>query len=413
MSRLSGSAFLFAHDVLDESPALVLDRLQHAGLSGAVMAAAYHHSRDVFPHNPRRSVAYLEGGSVYFRPELSRYPDGLLPRLAKIAGDADPLAMLCDAADRRGLSASAWLVVLHNSRLAFAVPELAPVTALGDPLLNSLCPAQPSVRAYAIALAADVARYRLESIKLEALGYMPFDHGYHHERSFVRLSPNIRFLLGLCFCRACLAHATTRGIDVERIRTWVAMRIREVLDSSRNETSEAEVQEAELRAGCEGELGRFIDARLDVVTTLAEAVTQAVHHVSPPTRMVFLDPSGATLGYATGHPASEASAESIAWRDGIDVSAVARACGGLGMLGYFADPLRLEREVRAYLQRLPSGADLEVLLRPMPPDSATSDELALKVDVLRRSGIERIGVYHYGLMRLEALDWIASALSGA
>src|SRR5262249_12519015 len=154
-----------------------------------------------------------------------------------------------------------------------------------------------------------------------------------------------------------------------------------------------EVSEAAVREACEGELGRFLDARIDVVTSLADAVTRAVHEVAPATRVVFLDLSGATLGYATGRPATEASAASIGWRDGIDVAALASVCDGLGVLGYFADPDRLAREVLDYLHRAP---DLEVLLRPMPPDSASAEEFARKAEVLRRAGVVRIGVYHYG-----------------
>jgi hypothetical protein len=103
-----------------------------------------------------------------------------------------------------------------------------------------------------------------------------------------------------------------------------------------------------------------------------------VHAVSPSTRAVFLDPSGATLGYATGKPATDKSATSIAWRDGIDLRAVALRCDGLGMLGYFADPSRLEREIDAYQQLLPANAPLDVILRPMPPDSRDADELAAR-----------------------------------
>jgi hypothetical protein len=402
------SAFLFAHDIVDETPDVVLDRLQQAGLDGAVLAAAYHHSRDVFPHNPRRKVAYLEGGTVYFQPQKKRYA-GLKPRVAAVAEAADPLAMLCEAAQRRGMRTSAWLVLLHNTRLAMEMPDCAPRTALGDRLLNSLCPAHPEVRQFAQLLAADVARYRLESIKLEALAYMPFDHGYHHERSFVPLSPNLRFLLGVCFCPHCLEHARSMYVDADRVHHWAAEKISSVLESATNETHETAIEDEIIRAACTGEVGRYLDARLDVVTSLAERVTAAVHTVSPQTRVTFLDLSGATLGYATGRPSTDRTATTIAWRDGIDVAALGRACDALGMLGYFADSARLEREVRAYRALLPSGR-LEVLLRPMPPDSTAADELAEKVSVLRHLEIGDIGFYHYGLMRLEALGWIAHAL---
>jgi hypothetical protein len=408
---MAASAYLFAHDVLGESVEVVVDRLAQAGLNGAALAAAYHHSRDVFPHNPRRKVAYLEGGTVYFRPDLRRYSDPMLtPRVASIAGDSDPLGMLCEAGRRRGINVSAWVVVVHNSRLGFEAPDCAPQTAFGDPLLNTLCPAHPSVRAYAEALASDVARYGLESIKLEALSYMPFDHGYHHERSFVPLSPNMRFLLGVCFCDHCITHAGSMNVDGARVRARVADLIGAVLESAKNETSERDVEEDRLRAECDGELGRYLDARLEVITSLAERVTTAVHSVSADTRVIFLDLSGALLGYATGRPITERTATTISWRDGIDVPAVAQRCDGVGMLGYFADTDRLAREVSAYQVLVPADRQLEVLLRPMAPDSRSAEELAAKVGVLHRRGIHDIGFYHYGLMRLEALGWIAQAL---
>jgi hypothetical protein len=406
--------YLFAQDVLDETVNVVLDRLERVGLNGVNLAAAYHHSRDVFPHNPRRRVAYLEGGTVYFRPDVERYPDRrLVPRIAAIARDSDPLALLCDAAEHRGFKVSAWLVVLHNTRLAFAAPDCAPLTALGDPLLNGLCPAHPAVRAYAESLAADVGRYELESIKLESLSYMPFDHGYHHERSFVRLSPNIRFLFGLCFCPHCLAYAQSQSIDAERVRTWVAASLEAVLESADNESHETHLEEARIRDACDGELGRFLDARSAVVTSLAAQVSAAVRTVSPSTRVVFLDAAGARLGYATGRPATEQAAAAVGWRDGVDVEALGKCCDRVGMLGYFADVDRLAHEIRAYQSLLPGAGRLEVVVRPMPPDSQSATDLATKVLALWNQGIEEVDFYHYGLMRLEALDWIRSALRAA
>jgi hypothetical protein len=200
------------------------------------------------------------------------------------------------------------------------------------------------------------------------------------------------------------------GVDGERVRERVAALILSVLESADNETNETDVEESKLRSECDGELGRFLDARLGVITTLAEGVTATVHSIAPATRVVFLDLSGATLGYATGRPATERTATTIAWRDGIDVPALAQQCDGLGMLGYFAEPGRLEREVLAYQQLLPTNRPPEVLLRPMPPDSRTAAELAAKISVLQRQGISDVGFYHYSLMRLEALGWIEHAL---
>lgn len=386
--------------------------LQGAGLTGASLAAAYHHSRDVFPHNPRRRVIYVEGGTVYFHPDSTRYDaTPLKPRIAAEARDLDPLATLASATRRRGMSVAGWVVFLHNTRLAFEQQDCAPLTAFGDRLLNYLCPAHPEVRAYARALAGDIGRYGVDSIKLEALSYMPFDHGYHHERSFIHLSPNIRFLLGLCFCAHCLENARSAGVDGERVRRRVTEVIGAVLESARHETAETTIEEQELRAEADGELGRYLDARHHVVTSLVEEVSASVHAESPDTRVLFLDGSGASLGYATGRPITDLPAVSIAWRDGVDLLDVARAADGLVALAYFADLDRFEREVAAYYDLLPTQKSLEVVLRPMLPDAESPRSLADKVTTLRRLGVADIAFYHYGFMRLESLEWIASALA--
>ena len=62
--------FAFATDLADEGLEVVLDNVQHrAGVEELTLAVAYHAARDIFPHNPVRKVRYLEGGTVFFRPD--------------------------------------------------------------------------------------------------------------------------------------------------------------------------------------------------------------------------------------------------------------------------------------------------------------------------------------------------------
>ena len=64
----------FATDLRDEGTATVLDNVRNrAGIDGLTMAVAYHDARDIFPHNPVRKVRYLEGGAVFFPPDVARY----------------------------------------------------------------------------------------------------------------------------------------------------------------------------------------------------------------------------------------------------------------------------------------------------------------------------------------------------
>ncbi|MGH2378640.1 MAG: hypothetical protein ACRDGT_09195 [Candidatus Limnocylindria bacterium] len=400
--------YLFAHDLIDEGPGELLTGLRAHGLDEVVMAAAYHHSRDLFPHRREGKVLFLEGGTVYFHPEPARYADTpLRPSVAAIAARDDPLARLAAAAERAGLATSAWVVVCHNSRLGGAHPDCAVESAFGDRLIHSLCPSNPAVRAYAMALIGDVARYRLGSIKLEALSFLPFDHGYHHERSFVPLGERDRFFLGLCFCRHCLAAAAAAGVDGERLRAHVRSEMERVLASVENEDGRP-IEAERLRAECDGELGRYAEVRAATVSSLAGECVDAVRASSATTRVSFIDHSGAVLGYATGMPAKATPAVEIGWRDGIAASDLAGRVDALTVLGYFRDRDRLVREVRAYREASPSGR-LEVLLRPMHPDVRGGEDLTAKVEALRPLGVD-LGFYHYGLMRLEALGWIGRAL---
>ena len=100
--------FAFATDLVDEGMETVLDNVAgRAGLDGVTLAAAYHHGRDIFPHNPRRKVHFLEGGAVFFRPDPRRY-GALRPQASRLAADSDVLADLCQAAPARALAVRAW-----------------------------------------------------------------------------------------------------------------------------------------------------------------------------------------------------------------------------------------------------------------------------------------------------------------
>jgi hypothetical protein len=389
------SIFAFATDIRDEGVETVLDNVQHrAGLGGIAVAAAYHEARDIFPHNPARKVRFLESGAVYFRPDPVRWRD---VRLRPPTSDAaDALPELIAAAERRDVQVHAWTVFLHNGALAEAFPDCAPQNAFGDPYVTDLCPANPDVRTYARVLAADVARLGVETIVAESLHYHPLEHGYAHERYFVPLGPRARYLLGLCFCRHCLQAGSRAGVDAEALREAVRDELELLFAGAEEEP-----------LGVEGNLAGYVRAREEVVTTLAADVADAAH--TEGASLAFMDLSGAVKGYANGRPTGEA-APTMAWQLGVDVAAVARVCGSLEAVGYAYDPERLRLDLGAY-RALAGDAALNVVLRPTAPDCDSAENLHTKVDLARELGLARVDFYHYGLMRLDALDRIGAALS--
>jgi hypothetical protein len=404
------SIFAFATDLADEGLETVLDNVQHrAELEGITIAAVYHEARDLFPHNPVRKLRFLEGGVTYFRPDPARYRGlAIQPRVARLAQERDVVGELADGAERRGLSVHAWTVFLHADWQVGGSEEHAEQTAFGDPCLTELCPANPDVRAYTQALAGDVARLGMKTIVAESLHFHPLEHGYHHERYFLHLGARTRFLLGLCFCRHCLATARAAGVDADAVHRFAQSEIRRVFDGGADESQELTREEARALAG--GEMGAYLDERERVVWTLAEEASAAA--VAEGARIAFLDASGAIKGYFDGRPVGGPAPE-IAWRLGVDLARVGSATGELEAIAYAVDPDRIRLDLDAYHNLLLAGGTLSAAMRPTLPDCDSVENLAAKVGLARELGLERLDFYHYGFAPLPALDRIRQALQVA
>lgn len=378
------SIFAFATDFTDEGIETVLDNVQRrGGLGGVTVAVAYHEGRDVFPHNPVHKIRFLEGGAVFFEPRALRHVR-LTPPVSKVA---HVLPEVVAAAGRRGMPVRAWTVFLHNGALAEANPDCAPENAFGDRYVTDLCPAHPDVRAFACALAADIAALGIATICSESLHYHALEHGYAHERYFVPLSPRVRYLLGLCFCEHCLAAARGHGVDGEAVRDQARREIERAFDGEYDDG--------------EPERDEYGHVREQVVTSLVADVAEAAGE----TPFEFIELSGAVKGYADGRPTG-APAPAIAWQLGVDVEAVARACEGIQAIGYAADPERVRGDLDAY-----GDAAVSVIFRPTTPDCDSPENLRAKVELARERGLRRADFYHYGFMRLDALDWIRAAVA--
>jgi hypothetical protein len=403
------SLFMFAYDLVDEGYDHVLETVQQrAGASAVTLACSYHHARDVFPHNPRRKVRFLEGGACFFRPDPGRYAGlRIQPTVSRLTDDEDPLERCLATAGRRGMAVRAWTTNLHNTALGTRHPDATLQNAFGDPYITCLCPANPDARAYLCALSADLSARGVQAILLESIGYHGFDHGYHHERTFVPLSPAIRFLLGLCFCEHCCAAMRTSGIDATSLQQFVRHEIEQVFDGAPSTVEDLPVDREALAGLAGGELGAWLTARCGIVSSLVHEITQAIHSAGS-AQSIAMDMSGAALGYATGMPTG-ALAHSRAWEDGLDLRSVAAAADGLAVLAYARDPARVAADLAAYRHILPQDRSLTVGVRPMPPDCLSAAAFAPKAAVIASMGATSMDVYHYGLMRQQQLDWVGAA----
>ena len=88
--------------------------------------------------------------------------------------------------------------------------------------------------------------------------------------------------------------------------------------------------------------------------------------------------------------------------------AIAKVCGSLEAIGYARDPERLRIDLEAY-RKLAGEAPLNVVLRPAQPDCDSPQNLREKIRLAAELDLARVDFYHYGLMRLDALDLIREA----
>ncbi|MCO5970537.1 hypothetical protein [Actinoallomurus soli] len=379
---MDSTVYTFVEDVRGEGAAPVLDRVVGYGCTGLTVAAAYHRARDVTPHGASR---------VTFRHDGVHFPPGdlfgrLVPPVQAGAED-DPLRSLRALTRSRGASLYAWGVFLHNTTIGLEHPGVTQENCFGDRAAPAdLCPSNPDVRAYAVALARSMARYGVDGVVAESLHFGFFGHGYHHERSFVELGPVAEYALGLCFCPDC-----RRVEGAEAARKEAVRLVEEAFEGGGARQAEA---------GLPAAITEFATARRATITSLVAEVAEAV--AAEGSRLIFLDLTGAVKGYADGRPSGGPSA-SDAWRIGIDPAAVARVAGGYAVTAYARDAGRVATDLEAYRAALGPGRELRALLRPGPPDTASAADLAAKAGSVAATA-DAVDFYAYGLQPFGVLD---------
>ena len=365
-------------------------QIAEAGFTAVNLATAYHAGKFILPRNPQRKVYFSEDGSLYFMPDLSRYGK-IKPRVnSMVSAEGDPVGRLSAAASKYGLEYVAWTVCLHNTWIGERHPDVTMHNAFGDPQLHSLSPAHPDVRAYLVALVGDlVRRYDVSAIELESPGYMGFAHGFHHEIYGVKLDAVQQRLLGISFNPVEIAGATAEGIDAANLR----LRVASLIDDSWNRGRPVEIDGApsqpvqDLLADEE-----FIayEAWLNrQVVSLAEEVRAAIRAASSSTWI--------------RHFAAMAAGEQP------DVQDPLLATGDDILLGYAATPADAEAKVAAF-----TGAEKPLwgMLRSIAPDFPEPEGLEEIISTWKRSGVEGLDIYNFGLMSQPNFDAVARALNG-
>jgi len=384
--------YTYAWDLIDEGTVEAVARFRDVGLNTITLAAAYHAGKFIRPHGKSGKVYFPEDGTVYFRPDMGRY-GAIKPTPGSLLDDHDPFADIKAAApDMRRV---AWTVCMHNTALGQRHPEFTVRNAFGDGYPYSLCPAVPEVRDYIVTLCRDMAeRQELDGVLLESPGFMPFDHGFHHEFFLLPMNRWAKWLLALCFAPACIAGAKAAGIDAERLAADVRHRVEHFLADPRQMPDSFAYEWMMADLIVDPEWGAFLRWRCDVVTSLVAEIRDAL----PKQTELAVIP---TVQRPTAG----------CWLEGSDLAGLAKAADALEVPAYQANVAEVWHDTADVRRRAGDDARLHLILRPTHPDLGDGAETAAAAAALKEFGAEGLAFYNYGHFPLSGMERIREALA--
>jgi hypothetical protein len=190
--------FVYPEELRATAPADLAEQIRGLDCDAVSMAIVYHRARRVFPR--QRRIDVLTRTAFYLRPGNGY---GAL-RPAPLDGLADDVLRFREACEDAALRFRAWVVALHDDRLAAEHPDAAAHVLDGGPLGHSLCPSSPEARAYVVALARDAAtQLAPDAVELEAGLYPAWEPSYTLTLALQPLGEDERILATQCFCRWC------------------------------------------------------------------------------------------------------------------------------------------------------------------------------------------------------------------
>ena len=393
-----------------------LARLRDLGIQEVALAVSYHAGRWLTPWHPSGMVRFLEDGTVHYRPK-GNY--GLLqPKLSSEVQPSgpSPLEQLAEAAAAVGLRVRAWAVLTHNTRLGELHPECTVENAFGDRYPYALCPANPHVQQYIVAMARDLAAHRgVHVTELEAFGWMGHRHNSHHDKNSFPADSYSDLLLSLCFCASCTTaiaglryEKTPVGAEaVARWRQAVAAALRRHFAAA--DCMEPDTQKLD-RAGLLERLQQEFGA--EFVTMIGHRIAtnmQLAAQLSPLRR------AGCELAVQTNYDALRGSAA-------LPLAALGNHFDEVVLTTYSENPNGVAQALPHLLAArgeelvppLPKEQQprLRLCLHPKAPQYRTDDDLAAVRDLCAARGVSGITLYHFGLLPGRTLERAVAALRG-
>ena len=178
---VSVELFAYPWDILDRGPEAFVEECIELGVNRVHATTLYHSGKFLLPRNRTAKVYFPEPGRLFVPIAEDSFANEIRPQSSAIASSGW-LKRLSQAATGSGLKLAAWTVFHHSSVLAGQHPQYAIRNLFGDIYPFALCPSQPTVQAYSMSLASAIESLGVfDTLDLETIGYLGYDHGYHHE----------------------------------------------------------------------------------------------------------------------------------------------------------------------------------------------------------------------------------------
>lgn len=393
---MSHNAFAFIHSFSPpNNPSVNINKLQDSGLTGINLALNYHASRD-FTLGSTPSLRYLEDGAHYYQPDLSKYSTGAItPSPDDVYQDNSTLEKIQESGRKVGFDIHAWAVYFHNSAAGKQNPEAVQVNGLGQKLLASLCPSNPSAQGYAIGLTNDLLSRGIKSIAAESIHFHGLIHGEHHERYFIELSEISQYLLGFCLCIYCQSAAESAGADTKKLASKISKALNNLLaEEDLWIGKELNIDNLVLIFGIDIKIWILSQGR--TLIALHEELTKLAHT------------EGATLRWVDQSPLIGGLDRS--WRIGIDPKGLGQVVDVIEPLLYRQSTSEIIELAKSYLETIQDSKKITAILRPTYPDNSSEKELTVRTNALKDLGIANIDFYLFDVWRERDLDWIKQSL---
>jgi hypothetical protein len=381
---MHAAIWAYPWDLIDEGVETVTDRLYAMGVDEISLATNYHSVQAFLPHNPERRT-FFSRASSYFQPDANY--GRLRPVSNETMGEDDWVDQIIAGVDKSPLSLNSWTVGCHNSRLGMRHPETTLTNAFGDSLVFGLCPSNPEVREYLLALVGDLARRGgFQRIELETFDFFHgTGYGWHHEKFHTKLGSLGEFLFGLCFCNQCCDNAAAANIDAEHARSSTMSTIDGIVAGTIPPETDVGTW---LRS--HPIVNDYVDRRTETLASLFDDLATVTGAVD--------------LGCYIGMLDMDRT-----WMHGVDLHALAEHLDYYLVTAY--EPTR-DEAVACFSKATELTPDIPVHAGIHAGYPFVTDEMTLKAMTagLVDAGAQRVSFYNYGLLPESNLNWIEESI---